>query len=131
MSLSTEWVSDYCLMPNEPLFSYIMWEQVTICQLYHVTCENKLQFVSCIMWDQVTIFQLYHVRTSYNLSAISCENKLQFVNYIMWEQDTICQLYYVRTCYYLMRWWCLHCTGLQSDIYKSHGILVSIYSHKD
>jgi hypothetical protein len=101
VSLSTEWVSDYCLMPNEPLFSYIMWEQVTICQLYHVTCENKLQFVSCIMWDQVTIFQLYHVRTSYNLSAISCENKLQFVSCIMREQVTICQLYHVRTSYNL------------------------------
>ena len=76
MSLPTEWVSDYCLMPNEPLFSYIMWEQVTICQLH-----------------------VYHVRTSYNLSAISCENKLhfsavscenklQFVSCIMWEQVT-------------------------------------------
>jgi hypothetical protein len=47
----SEWVSDYCLMPNEPLFSYIMWEQVTICQLH-----------------------VYHVRTSYNLSA-TCISK--------------------------------------------------------
>jgi hypothetical protein len=75
-----------------------------------ISCDNKLQFVSCIMWEQVTICQLYHVRTSYNLSAISCENKLhfsavscenklhfsavscenklQFFSCIMWEQIT-------------------------------------------
>jgi hypothetical protein len=78
-----------------------MWEQVTICQLYHVRTSYNLSAISCHMWEQVTICQLYHVRTIYNLSAISCENKLQFVSYIMWEQVTICQLYHVRTSYNL------------------------------
>ena len=103
------WVSEWLLF-NAKWAIVQLYHVITSYNLSAVSCENKLQFVSCIMSEQVTIcqlyhvrtsyifqlyhvrtsyiFQLYHVRTSYNFSAVSCENKLQFVSYIMWEQVT-------------------------------------------